>query len=211
MHVVLLLINPSLSSSILPPSCNINQPHLKSHSTLAYPISSAVSTTIAGCKDVSTSVLLSILAELVLQGLVDAIRGRDINRVRSLLETVQNLDASAAPLPPMTPPLVEAAASGDLDILSLLLERNPNLDVRDVGLGTNPCVVEGCTSGFFFVVLWGRTSIERAGGWAQGALTSSRNRPCLQECSEKLGLYTVRVLSQKGLQYYVAVLFQSCT
>lgn len=67
--------------------------------------------------------------------MVNAIRGRDFNKVRMLLSSVTNLDAAGAPLPPMTPPLVEAAAAGDCDILNLLLERSPSLDVRDVGLG----------------------------------------------------------------------------
>eukprot|EP00884_Botryococcus_braunii_P006073 jgi/Botrbrau1/15467/Bobra.43_2s0089.2 len=71
-------------------------------------------------------------------GLLEAIRGRDVNRVRMLLSSVGNLDAATAPMPPMTPPLVEAAAVGDWDILNLLLERSPSLDVRDVGLGGTP-------------------------------------------------------------------------
>lgn len=71
-----------------------------------------------------------------MQGLLDAVRRNDMDRVRNLMSAGMGLDAAPHPLPPMTPPLIEAVCCGHRDMVKMLLDRKASLNARDVALGT---------------------------------------------------------------------------
>ena len=52
-----------------------------------------------------------------------------------MLSKGMNLDAAPSPLPPMTPPLIEAVCTRDRDMVELLLDQRASLDARDVAYG----------------------------------------------------------------------------
>ena len=69
------------------------------------------------------------------QSLLDAVQSSDLAAVRAALELCNGLDAAPSPLPPMTPPLIEAVCAGRRDCVELLLQRGASLDTRDVAYG----------------------------------------------------------------------------
>ncbi|KAK9916591.1 hypothetical protein WJX75_004630 [Coccomyxa subellipsoidea] len=68
-------------------------------------------------------------------GLVEAVRRGDTGHVRGIMSSGLGLDAAPHPLPPMTPPLIEAVCAGHHDMVELFLDRKANLNARDVALG----------------------------------------------------------------------------
>lgn len=69
------------------------------------------------------------------QSLLNAVQGSDLAAVRAALELCNGLDAAPSPLPPMTPPLIEAVCAGRRDCMELLLQRGASLDTHDVAYG----------------------------------------------------------------------------
>lgn len=69
------------------------------------------------------------------QDLLEAVQLHNMPRVRELLSTGLSLDSAPQPLPPMTPPLIEAVCAGHCDLVEMMLERRANLLARDVALG----------------------------------------------------------------------------
>ena len=70
-----------------------------------------------------------------MQSLLDAVRSSDMAAVRACLDTCSGLDVAPEPLPPMTPPLIEAVCAGRRDCIELLLQRGASLEARDVAYG----------------------------------------------------------------------------
>ena len=69
------------------------------------------------------------------QGLLNAVVSRNLAEVRSMLSKGMDVDAAPSPLPPMTPPLIEAVCTRDRDMVELLLDQRASLDARDVAYG----------------------------------------------------------------------------
>ncbi len=69
------------------------------------------------------------------QDLLEAVQLHNIAKVREILTTGLSLDSAPQPLPPMTPPLIQAVCAGHRDLVEMLLERKANLLARDVALG----------------------------------------------------------------------------
>lgn len=67
-----------------------------------------------------------------------AVRSGDLQTVKQLLAEGVDVTKSSSPLPPTTPPLIEACVSGNTDILRLLVERSAGSDIRDVAYGGTP-------------------------------------------------------------------------
>jgi hypothetical protein len=63
------------------------------------------------------------------------VRGSDLAAVRACLDACSGLDAAPEPLPPMTPPLIEAVCAGRRDCIELLLQRGASANARDVAYG----------------------------------------------------------------------------
>ncbi len=66
---------------------------------------------------------------------MDAVRQNDMGRVRGILSSGVGLDSAPQPLPPMTPPLIEAVCAGHRDMVEMFLDGKANLNARDVALG----------------------------------------------------------------------------
>ena len=82
------------------------------------------------------------------QSLLDAVQGSDLAAVRAALELCNGLDAAPSPLPPMTPPLIEAVCAGRRDCMELLLQRGASLDTHDVAYGALASfVTAACAAG----------------------------------------------------------------
>jgi hypothetical protein len=60
---------------------------------------------------------------------------KNVAEVRSMLSKGMNLDAAPSPLPPMTPPLIEAVCTGQRELVELLLDQHASLKARDVAYG----------------------------------------------------------------------------
>lgn len=56
-------------------------------------------------------------------------------RVRELCKSGLDVNASRSPMPPMTPPLIEAVAAGRRDMVDFLLDQSASLQARDVAYG----------------------------------------------------------------------------
>ena len=69
------------------------------------------------------------------QGLLEAVQQHDVGRVRGVLSSGMGLDSAPHPLPPMTPPLIEAVCAGHRDMVEMFLDTKANLMARDVALG----------------------------------------------------------------------------
>ncbi len=69
------------------------------------------------------------------QGILKAVQQHDIGRVRGILSSGMGLDYAPHPLPPMTPPLIEAVCAGHRDMVEVFLDTKANLMARDVALG----------------------------------------------------------------------------
>jgi hypothetical protein len=69
------------------------------------------------------------------QDLLEAVQLYNLARVREILTTGLSLDSAPQPLPPMTPPLIEAVCGGHRDLVEMLVDRKANLLARDVALG----------------------------------------------------------------------------
>lgn len=80
-----------------------------------------------------------------LQGLLKAVQQHDIGRVRGILSSGLGFDSAPHPLPPMTPPLIEAVCAGHRDMVEMFLDTKPNLMARDVALG-ELTLVKGITA-----------------------------------------------------------------
>lgn len=52
-----------------------------------------------------------------------------------MLSKGMNVDAAPSPLPPMTPPLIEAVCTGQCELVELLLDQHASLKARDVAYG----------------------------------------------------------------------------
>ena len=52
-----------------------------------------------------------------------------------MLSKGMNVDAAPSPLPPMTPPLIEAVCTGQRELVELLLDQHASLKARDVAFG----------------------------------------------------------------------------
>lgn len=78
---------------------------------------------------------VDIAMRLAEQDLLEAVQLHNMPRVRELLTSGLSLDSAPQPLPPMTPPLIEAVCAGHRDLVEMLLERRANLLARDVALG----------------------------------------------------------------------------
>jgi len=65
------------------------------------------------------------------------VRGSDLAAVRACLDACSGLDAAPEPLPPMTPPLIEAVCAGRRDCIELLLQRGASANARDVAYGAH--------------------------------------------------------------------------
>ena len=52
-----------------------------------------------------------------------------------MLSKGMDVNAAPCPLPPMTPPLIEAVCTRDRDMVELLLDQRASLDARDVAYG----------------------------------------------------------------------------
>ena len=73
-----------------------------------------------------------------MQSLLDAVASNDVATAKRLLEQDSSaaLDVVPRGLPPMTPPLVQAAWTGNPRLADLLMERSLNMmDMYDVGFG----------------------------------------------------------------------------
>ena len=68
---------------------------------------------------------------------MEAVRRGDIARVRGIMSSGLGLDSAPHPLPPMTPPLIEAVCAGHRDMVEMFLDRKANLNARDVALGVS--------------------------------------------------------------------------
>ncbi len=66
---------------------------------------------------------------------MDAVRRGDMRHVRGIMSSGLGLDSAPHPLPPMTPPLIEAVFAGRHDMVEMFLDRKANLNARDVALG----------------------------------------------------------------------------
>lgn len=114
--------------------------------------------------------LLHILYIMHLQGLVEAVRRGDMGHVRGIMSSGLGLDAAPHPLPPMTPPLIEAVCAGHHDMVELFLDRKANLNARDVALGV-PSRPHVMGSSFTLWVVNLPKSCKRYGRW--GHLSST--------------------------------------
>ncbi len=57
-----------------------------------------------------------------------------------MLSKGMNVDAAPSPLPPMTPPLIEAVCTGQRELVELLLDQHASLTARDVAYGKSDII-----------------------------------------------------------------------
>ena len=77
-----------------------------------------------------------------LQSLLEAAHHGNLALVQQLCASGMDLNAAKIPLPPMTPPLIEAVCARRRDIIECLLDRSASLQARDVAYGA----LVACTS-----------------------------------------------------------------
>ena len=71
------------------------------------------------------------------QTLLEAVHQGNLAAVQQLCASGLDINAARSPLPPMTPPLIEAVCARRRDIIDLLLDRSASLQARDVAYGAH--------------------------------------------------------------------------
>ena len=83
--------------------------------------------------------LTMLCTSMPLQSLLEAAHQGNLALVQQLCASGMDLNAARSPLPPMTPPLIEAVCARRRDIIECLLDRSASLQARDVAYGAQAC------------------------------------------------------------------------